>query len=157
VVEDIEFYSYDRTPPDACLFALWADPPGAGDAGEDADGDGMPNAWEDAHGQLSPYNRYDALFDYDGDGVMNVDEYHADTLPGDRSSYLHVLPSRAAGDGLLIRWAGGVLATQRLERSTDLRAWRVIFTNHPPTDLTNEFTAEPDGPGLFFRVRVNER
>ncbi|CAM2982059.1 LamG-like jellyroll fold domain-containing protein [Rariglobus hedericola] len=55
----------------------------------DADDDGMPDAWESAHG-LNPNNTADAALDPDGDGLSNLQEYelggnHAvvdDRLPG---------------------------------------------------------------------------
>ncbi len=46
----------------------------------DSDGDGLPNAWELAHG-FATNNPTDALMDHDGDGVINRDEYIAGTNP----------------------------------------------------------------------------
>ena len=49
-------------------------------AGEDADSDGMSDAWERANG-LDPSDPSDALSDLDGDGQSNLDEYRSGTLP----------------------------------------------------------------------------
>jgi len=50
----------------------------------DADGDGMPKAWEEAYG-LNP-EANDAAGDLDGDKFSNLHEYLAGTLPNDASS-----------------------------------------------------------------------
>lgn len=54
----------------------------------DRDGDGMPDAWEIAHG-LNP-DANDAPLDADGDTMPNHDEFIAGTHPQDNQSYLKV-------------------------------------------------------------------
>lgn len=46
----------------------------------DTDLDGMPNAWENAHG-LNPYAKADAQWNLDGDLYTNVEEYIFETDP----------------------------------------------------------------------------
>jgi hypothetical protein len=51
----------------------WPDLQG-GPAPVDSDQDGMPDAWETAHG-LNPHDASDAAGDRDGDGYTNIEEY----------------------------------------------------------------------------------
>jgi len=48
----------------------------------DGDGDGMPDAWETAHG-LNPDDPSDAGLDPDSDGLTNLEEYQNNTDPND--------------------------------------------------------------------------
>jgi hypothetical protein len=52
----------------------------------DADADGLPDAWETAHG-LNPANPADALADPDADGQSSLAEYAAGTGPDDPASH----------------------------------------------------------------------
>ncbi len=54
----------------------------------DSDGDGVPDAWELAHGTDPNVN--DAGLDPDGDGMSNGTEFVAGTHPRDSASYLRV-------------------------------------------------------------------
>lgn len=60
----------------------------------DADGDGLPNSWEVAHG-LNPFWAGDVELDSDGDGLSNLDEFNAGTKPNNPDT---------DGDGLNDAW-----------------------------------------------------
>jgi len=60
----------------------------------DADGDGMPNGWEQSHG-FDPLDPADADADPDGDGLSNLQEYQAGTDP---------LEKDTDGDGMPDGW-----------------------------------------------------
>jgi PA14 domain-containing protein/CotH protein/Big-like domain-containing protein/chitobiase/beta-hexosaminidase-like protein/lamin tail-like protein/Ig-like domain-containing protein len=64
----------------------------------DSDGDGMPDAWEIAHGLNANIN--DAALDADGDRMANRHEYEAGTDPQDPLSYLKVNQVSVLGSGL---------------------------------------------------------
>ncbi len=46
---------------------------------DDTDGDGIPDLVEQKSGFLNYLDPYDAYFDYDGDGFLNIEEYRAGT------------------------------------------------------------------------------
>lgn len=119
--------------------------------------DGLPDAWEIAHfGSISKYTWSD---DPDHDGFNNLQEYQADTDPLDSNSYLRMTGASLAGPGRLIRWQGGVQATQYLERSGTLYGsntiWADIFTSSPPTAITSTYTDlfSPSNT-IFYRIRA---
>src|SRR5262249_36443791 len=62
--------------------------PGPQSAAFDSDHDGMPDAWENAHG-LNPYDPSDAALDIDGDALTNLQEFQLGTDPRDPQSGLH--------------------------------------------------------------------
>jgi hypothetical protein len=82
---------------DNCVLAANADQTdadgdGAGNACDaDDDDDGMPDAFESAHG-FDPLNAADAGADADGDGFSNLREYRAGTDPLDPASFPAGLP-----------------------------------------------------------------
>ena len=69
----------------------------------DTDGDGMPDAWEIAHG-LNPLVN-DAGLDPDNDGMTNLQEYFAGTDPQNKNSYLKVDTELTGGSGFQLTFA----------------------------------------------------
>ena len=60
-------------------------PPGTAQPLPDGDNDGIYDPWEAVHG-LNPADAGDAGGDLDGDGLTNLEEYQAGSLPGDPDS-----------------------------------------------------------------------
>jgi hypothetical protein len=72
----------------------------------DADGDGIPDAWEVAHG-LDPRDPSDAAADPDGDGSTNLQEYRAGTDPHDARSVLRLVVEVTAAPRLTFEGVAG--------------------------------------------------
>jgi hypothetical protein len=89
----------------------------------DADGDGLPDAWEVAHG-LDPKTP-DAGADPDGDGVSNRDEYLSGTDPRDGGSRLE-LSLRLVGDTPSIEFIARSNVTYTVQATLGLNppAWQ---------------------------------
>jgi hypothetical protein len=72
----------------------------------DADGDGLPNGWEQAHG-LDPLSALDddgALGDPDHDGQGNLAEYRAGTDPQNPDSVFRMLSAKITGQNVRFDW-----------------------------------------------------
>ena len=69
----------------------------------DADGDGIPNGYEQAYG-LDPLNMGDASADADGDGMSNLQEYLAGTDPTNGASVLAITSITQEGDDIRVTW-----------------------------------------------------
>lgn len=122
----------------------------------DTDHDGIPDNWEIQFG-LNPMDAADAGQDWDADGMVNLHEYLADTSPTNRVSVLRILGVNVSARGLTVHWVGGVESTQYLERcdaSFPGSPWLCIYTNLPPTGLTNTFEDTLRQTNSFYRVRV---
>jgi len=157
----VEFFSMDRSIPHGYVMALWADPPSpAVDAGPmDTDRDGIPNTWETSSGVLNPRNPFDAVQDLDGDGMSNLEEYHADTHPGEAASVLKVIGADPVPGGVRLRWSGGRDVEQYLQSAgTPVGPWQTVLTNAPPTPPRVSIQLPPSGKApVYYRLRVNER
>lgn len=124
----------------------------------DYDRDGMPDDWETAN-TLAWADPNDGTSDADGDRLPNVAEFVADCGPRNSASYLGLTGIRFTNGWARVEWVGGSLARQWLECRTNLTevgdTWRPLFTNLPPTAITNAFLDKGATNGLpFYRVRV---
>jgi|GEM_PF-1221976 len=118
----------------------------------DSDGDGMPDLWEAAFG-LDPLVD-DAALDGDGDGVVNGDEYLADTDPNDGGAYPIILCSKTP-DGFSIGFPSSAERLYDVQCSPDLSdgSWSDEVVNLPGTGSMIDLFDSTEPPLQFYRVR----
>lgn len=129
----------------------------------DSVGDGIPDWWRALYfgGSGGTTNSHSsATGDPDGDGVGNLQEYLADTDPTNAASRLVVTHVAEQGSTVQLDWVGGGNVTQTVECCAALASniWISLFTNTPPTTVSNELIRA--GPGsattsLFYRIQTS--
>ena len=116
----------------------------------DGDGDGMPDAWESVHSVVAPG------LDDDDDGMTNLQEYRAGTLPDNDASRLVLSEAGLTGAALTLAWPGVSGKIYRICGSPDLSNW----TPASPLMLVTEDgeqrqTVHVDaGDPLYFRAET---
>lgn len=145
--------------------------------GEDADGDGLPDVWEqwqlyqaghfpdgNGHWQLDLITRDG---DFDGDGQSNWLEYVAGTFAGDATEKFGIEIKEKTETSVRFEFFAITGKTYTIERSTDVRTWtRVPFSIGVPGSGSLAHTASdvailsahtvpaPGGVKEFFRLTV---
>src|SRR5262249_40049058 len=127
----------------------------------DADGDGIPNAWELAYG-FDRLNPADANQDSDGDGFTNLQEYQAGTDPSNSASFLGITSITPVSSDILITWKTGIGKTNALERGSGASGsysnnFTTIFTVTNAVGTTTNYLdlgAATNSPALYYRVRL---
>ena len=129
---------------------------GGTDGALDTDRDGMPDAFENAHGLNGLVN--DAAGDKDSDGMSNLDEYLAGTSPSDLNSIFRCK---------LVYVKGAPSATLSWN-SIAGREYRVMYTENPgtgpntlgtymaATGSVTQITVPIDLARRFYRVQVKQ-
>lgn len=142
--------------------------------GEDADGDGLPDAWQRLLlAMLGPGARTGPNDDADGDGISNLHEYLAGTYAFDPESRFQVKILRNPGGGPpLLDFQVANARTYTIYASTNMQTWTPMnfkipaggptdtnLPNYRSTDIRN-LQLEPKLPsgtpldGYFFKVLV---
>jgi hypothetical protein len=119
---------------------------------------GTPQWWLAAHGLNEPWDAAEQS-DQDHDGMAAWKEWRSDTDPANSNSVLRMFPPEIEPGGIRIRWQGGTGVTQYVESRGDLTSpadpWKAIYTNLPPTGVTNAvLDAGPAGGQKLYRVKA---
>lgn len=125
----------------------------------DADGDGLPDWWED---EYFPGVGADPAVDSDGDGVINRDEYLAGTNPTDPASLFMIEVTTDVAGFPRVRWSSAEGKSYRVLRAKSLSSnpadfvevWSGIGAT-PPTNQLLDTTATDEGP-YFYLLQVEE-
>jgi len=92
--------------------------------GEDMDGDGLPDAWEQALMQLAgSLENINGSDDADGDGLTNLEEYRAGTYAFDENDGLRLVFKEINKDQMVFQFLGITGRSYRLMESVDLNEW----------------------------------
>jgi hypothetical protein len=130
-----------------CVSTVWL---------PDSDEDGLPDAYELAHG-LNPFDPADAAWDLDEDGFTNLDEYLAGTDPRSSASLLQITSVELMHGGWRISFHTVEGKTYRVEQSSDLDGpWQVLSNFVPGTGgivTVVDKNGGNNGP-QFYRVRL---
>jgi 1,4-alpha-glucan branching enzyme len=120
----------------------------------DSDGDGLLNGWE----QLNFGDPISAAAsaDNDEDGVDNLHEQAAGTDPNSADSVFKFTDIRAGNGQVGLSWKGGQTVRQVLKQASQLSGpWNAIYTNNPPTAVSNSITISmPVSSSSFFRIET---
>ena len=129
------------------------------DALVDSDGDGLPDAYEVAHG-LNPANASDALLDTDGDGMSNLLEYWAGTNPTNAASVLRIVALTKTNSDVRVWFnsvSGKVYAVEHASNLFATNNWSVLITTNGRNDDGVVQVTDPEADAVsnqFYRVRL---
>jgi len=125
----------------------------------DADGDGMPNGWEQSHG-LDPLTP-NADDDPDGDGLSNIQEFQLGTDPHDASSPYRITAITPEGANVRVTWTTVGGKTNFVQATSDpasncadisgpifIAGTTVTPTNYVDTGALTNFALR------FYRIRI---
>ena len=136
--------------------------------GMDADGDGLPNDWEDLYGlnPLSPAGNDGAAGDADGDGLTNAQEFSIGSNPVDPTSPFRISAIQREGDDIRVTWstAGGTTNMLQVSPGADGGSYSNNFADLPPQLITIgagilttnrvEAGGATNSPARYYRIRL---
>ncbi|HUK81196.1 MAG TPA: hypothetical protein VLZ12_01050 [Verrucomicrobiae bacterium] len=125
----------------------------------DADGDGIPNGYEQTHG-LDPLNAADDYLDNDGDGLSNQQEYLAGTDANDSASAFRITSVLRLNNDIRITWMMGPGKTNALQAATatgyTTNMTDIFSVTNTVGTVTNylDVGGATNKPARYYRVRL---
>lgn len=119
----------------------------------DANGNGIPDYWEQLYGIVMT-----ATSDADGDGFLDLYEYYAGTDPRDAQSFLGITLLEHQPAGLRLQWQSVWGKAYDLTLVADLESGAYLpgITNIPSAAPVNTLTNLTDAPARqFYRIEIN--
>jgi hypothetical protein len=120
-----------------------------------------PHSWLAVYGLTNSGATFDqaAAADQDSDGLAAWQEYLADTNPTNAASRLAVTSLTIVTNQVRLTWTGGSNAWQYVEYCnslTDTNGWKAVYTNTPPTAVTNTLfdTGAGNTTNRFYRIKA---
>jgi hypothetical protein len=122
----------------------------------DTDGDHIPDAWETLARHLNPNDPSDALADFDGDGMNNLQEYLAGTEPNDASSVLRIEGVSTGLEGTTLTFHAMSNRTYSVQFKSSLNEAAWLSLTNASARATNRMEAVTDsgarGGSRFYRL-----
>jgi hypothetical protein len=130
--------------------------------GADADGDGLPDWWEQALVDADANDGFTSILDilpggdFDQDGASNRDEWLAGSGATDPDSLFVVQSTAPAPGGFVVRWNSALGRTYTLHQSADLTSgFTAVQTGIPATYPVNSHTVTVSSVGAYFMVTAD--
>ena len=138
---DIQKYQYGLDP------TLWS-----------SANDGIPDGWALAYGFDPTWIGTATL--KGPNGYTALQSYLAGLNPTNAASQLQIRNISISGTNVVITWVGGTNAWQYLQCCTNFSgtntSWITLYTNAPPTSVTNQFIHRggANQTGIFYRINA---
>ncbi len=115
---------------------------------------GIPDGWAIKYGFDPTVTGFGAVTAMNGNTILQC--YLADLSPANAASRLAVTDLSIVGNDVRLTWIGGSNAWQYLECSGNLASnqWNVIYTNVPPTAVTNSVIQPGASSKQFYRIKA---
>ncbi len=115
---------------------------------------GVPEYWLASYGWTHDFEAA-AETDTDNDRMAAWAEWRADTDPTDARSLLSLTAPQPHVGSIRLSWGGGILRTQVVQRAdAPAGPWLSVYTNLPPTPVTNALVLPDGGNAGFYRIHI---